>query len=312
MHAVSRVAARFLLSLFPCLLLPLAPLGRAQSLSATWARGTLSLTIPGHAPHAGAGRLVAELLDPAGKVLAESERGADAAAGDIAWTQDLTIPSSLPFDDLVWERVRWRFWYDGDSAPALEQVRSVSTILRCPVMHILGQNAYIAGAQAAVRIVVSDSSSDGGEAKTIDSGSVRVALLVPGSKPRMLYAGRLDRRGTAEADFRFPAGLTGRYDLRFTAETPIGSAETTESVRLEDKVSILLTTEKPLYQPSQTIHVRALALDRASGHAAAGHRLTFEIEDARGNKVFRKPATTDAFGIASAELTLADEVNLGD
>ena len=312
MHAVSRVAARFLLSLFPCLLLPLAPLGRAQSLSATWARGRLSLNIPGHALHAGAGRLAVQLLDPAGKVLAEAERPADAAAGDIAWTQDLTIPSSLPFDDLVWERVRWRFWYDGDSAPALEQVRSVSTILRRPVMHILGQNTYIAGAQAAVRIVVSDSSGDGGsEAKTIDSGSVHVALLVPDSKPRVLYAGRLDRRGTAEADFRFPAGLTGHYDLRFTAQTPIGFAEMTESVRLEDKVSVLLTTEKPLYQPSQTIHMHSLALDRASGHAAAGRRLTFEMEDARGNKVFRKAATTDAFGIASAEFTLADEVNLG-
>ena len=34
-------------------------------------------------------------------------------------------------------------------------------------------------------------------------------------------------------------------------------------MRLEDKVSILLTTEKPIYQPGQTIHVRALALDRA-------------------------------------------------
>jgi len=33
-------------------------------------------------------------------------------------------------------------------------------------------------------------------------------------------------------------------------------------VRLQDKVSILLSTEKPLYQPGQTIHARALALDR--------------------------------------------------
>ncbi|MGC2298314.1 MAG: MG2 domain-containing protein, partial [Acidobacteriaceae bacterium] len=99
--------------------------------------------------------------------------------------------------------------------------------------------------------------------------------------------------------------------LHFIADTPIGSTETTENVRVEEKVSILLTTEKPLYQPSQTIHVRALALDRSDRHAAAGRKLTFEIEDSHGNKVFRKSATTDAFGIASAEFTLADEVNLG-
>jgi uncharacterized protein YfaS (alpha-2-macroglobulin family) len=312
MNANLRVGARLLLSLFAGLwIAALAPLGNAQSISAIWMHGTLALTIPCHAPHAGSGRLVVELLDPGDQVLAEAERRADAPSGDIAWTQDLTVPSSLPFDDLVWERVRWRFWYDGDKAPAIEQVRSISTILRRPMLHILGQNAYLAGAQAAVRLVVSDAGADDGEARAIDSGTVRVELRAPHATPRVLYAGHLDRRGTAEADFRFPAGLTGSYNLRFTAQTPIGSAEATETVQLEDKVSVLLTTEKPIYQPSQTIHVRALALDRASGHAASGRKLTFEIEDARGNKVFRKPATTDAFGIASAEFTLADEVNLG-
>jgi uncharacterized protein YfaS (alpha-2-macroglobulin family) len=87
--------------------------------------------------------------------------------------------------------------------------------------------------------------------------------------------------------------------------------ETTETVQLEDKVSVLLTSEKPIYQPSQTIHLRALALDRADRHAAAGRALTFEVEDPRGNKVFRKSTAADNFGVASAEFTLADEVNLG-
>ena len=59
-------------------------------------------------------------------------------------------------------------------------------------------------------------------------------------------------------------------------------------MRLEDKVSILLTTEKPIYQPGQTIHVRALALDRSNHEAAASRKLTFEVEDSRGNKVFKK------------------------
>ncbi len=40
-------------------------------------------------------------------------------------------------------------------------------------------------------------------------------------------------------------------------------------------------------------------------------KLTFEVEDSRGNKVFKKTTQTDKFGIASAEFGLADEVNLG-
>ena len=114
-----------------------------------------------------------------------------------------------------------------------------------------------------------------------------------------------------EAAFRFPADLTGNSELHFVVDTPIGTTEYTQPIQLEDKASILLTTEKPIYQPGQTIHVRALAMDRAAGHAAADRKLTFEVEDARGNKVFRKGTETDKFGIASAEFTLADEVNLG-
>ena len=84
-----------------------------------------------------------------------------------------------------------------------------------------------------------------------------------------MYSGSLNERGTTRAEFRFPAGLAGTYGLRYIVDTPLGSAEFTRQVRVEEKASILLTTEKPVYQPGQTIHVRALALDRSS-HQATG------------------------------------------
>jgi len=158
-----------------------------------------------------------------------------------------------------------------------------------------------------VRVIVTDSKNE----PITGAGTVRIELVVGEQKPRVLFTGRLNHRGTAEAQFRFPAGLTGSHQLRYVVETPIGSTEFTHGVRLEDKVSILLTTEKPIYQPSQTIHVRALALDRSNHEAAANRKLTFEVEDSRGNKVFKKATETDKFGIASAEFALADEVNLG-
>jgi hypothetical protein len=99
--------------------------------------------------------------------------------------------------------------------------------------------------------------------------------------------------------------------LRYLVDTAIGSTELTQPVRLEDKISILLSAEKPIYQPGQTIHIRALSLDRVTHQAAANRKLTFELEDSRGNKVFKKATQTDKFGIASAEFSLADEVNLG-
>src|ERR1035441_5047651 len=135
--------------------------------------------------------------------------------------------------------------------------------------------------------------------------------MAPADRPRTLFTGQLNRRGTTEAQFRFPAGLAGTFPMRYVVDTPIGSTEYTQQVRLEEKAAIMLTTEKPIYQPGQSIHVRALALDRASHEATAGRKLTLEVEDSRGNKVFKKITQTDKYGVASAEFGLADEVNLG-
>ena len=248
-----------------------------------------------------------EVLDPEDNVLGRAERHVEIAEGQGQWQDEIKLEKPLPVDDLVWHRLRYRFEYDDHKSAGLEGTESISEILRTPVIHILGQQSYLAGGRAAVRVIATDSKNE----VIAGRGSVRIEFLAASQKPRLLFAGRLNQRGTTEAQFRFPAGLVGNYQLRYVVDTPIGSTEFTQAVRLEDKVSILLTTEKPIYQPGQTIHVRALALDRSDHEAASSHALTFELEDSRGNKVFKKATETDAFGIASAEFGLADEVNLG-
>ena len=277
------------------------------SLAATYSRGVLRVTIPYQLPRAGAGRLTVEVLDPEDGVLGRSERNVEATDGTGRWEEEIPLEKRPAVEDLAWHRVRYRFAYSGSQDAALERTESISQILRMPVVHILGQQSYLSGGAAAVRVVVTDSAND----PAAGPGSLRIELAPPGQSARALFTGRLNRRGSAEAQFRFPAGLVGSYPLRYVVDTPIGSAEFTQTVRLEDKVSILVTTEKPIYQPGQTIHVRALALDRANHEAAGGRKLTFEVEDSRGNKVFKKITETDKFGIASAEFGLADEVNLG-
>src|SRR6266545_3697185 len=281
--------------------------GRAPSTVATYSHGVLHLTIAYDAVFAGAGQLAVEVVDPDDNVLGHAEHHIELAEGQGFWQQEVKLDKPLPLNDLVWHRVRYRFEYDDKKTAALEGIESISQILRPPVIHILGQESYLMGGQAAVRVVVTDTKDEaiGGR------GSVRIEFVVTDGKAFTLFSGRLNRHGTTEAQFRFPAGRVGDYKLHYIVDTPIGSAEFTQDVRLEDKVSILLTSEKPIYQPGQTIHVRALALDRSDHEAAGEHKLTFEVEDSRGNKVFKKVTETDQFGIASAEFGLADEVNLG-
>ena len=279
----------------------------AEPAMATYAHGNLSLTIPYHAAEAGSGTLTAEIRDPEDRVLGRSVRRVSITKGDGSWQQAIAPDQPIAYEAIVWQRVHYRFEYSGGKHGAIDGTESVSEILRRPVVRILGQSEYLAGSDAAVRVIVSDAKNS----EVAETGSVRIELLVPDKQARPLFTGKLNGRGTVEAKLRFPANLSGKFDLHYIAETPIGSAEYTQAVELQDKASILLTTEKPIYQPGQTIHVRALALDRADHRASADRPLTFELEDARGNKVFKRVTSTDRFGIASAEFSLADEVNLG-
>jgi A-macroglobulin TED domain/Alpha-2-macroglobulin family/A-macroglobulin receptor binding domain/MG2 domain/Carboxypeptidase regulatory-like domain/Alpha-2-macroglobulin bait region domain len=279
---------------------------QSQQLAATYRQGKLSVTIPYQSPREGSGKLTVEVLDPEDHSLGRVERNVEVRKGSGDFQETIAFTQPVSFDEVLWQRLRYRFEFDDNTLPVIEGIESVSQIISRPVLHVLGDNDYIAGSQAALRVIVSDANSNAAQ-----TGTLRVDLLAADREPRRLFSGSLNRRGTVEANFRFPAGLIGDYQLRFQADTPIGSAEYTLPIKLEDKASILLTTEKPIYQPGQTIHIRALAMDRVAGHAAAARKLTFEVEDARGNKVFRKSTETDKFGIASAEFALAEEVNFG-
>ncbi|MGA2346325.1 MAG: hypothetical protein ABSF93_09985, partial [Candidatus Sulfotelmatobacter sp.] len=216
---------------------------------ATYAHGTLDLTIPYHAAQAGAGKLRVEVVDPEDHVVGSVERTVDAVQGQGHWRERIALAKPLAIDELVWHRVRYRFEYDEGKAAKIEGTDSISDILRMPVVHILGQQSYLTGGEAAVRVIVTDSHDE----IIAGRGAVRVELLIPDQKSQLLFSGQLNRRGTTEAQFRFPAGVVGSYQLRYLVDTAIGSTEFVQPVRLEDKVSILLTTEKPIYQPGQMI-----------------------------------------------------------
>lgn len=275
--------------------------------SATYVHGVLQVDLPFTAPRSGEGKLIVELLDPEDRVISAANTAVHVQAGRGFRPQNLTVPDALPVDDLVWHRLRYRFAYAKEKNAALAGIVSVSKILRRPEVHVLDQRKYMSGGAAAVRLIVTET----GDEKPIESGSVHIEIEQPGQNPLMLYAGALNTRGTTRAEFRFPSGLAGTFSLRYLVDTPLGTADFTQPIRLEEKASILLTTEKPVYQPGQTIHARALALDQPGHQAASRHKLTFEVDDSRGNKVFRGITQTDEYGIASAEFALADEVNLG-
>ena len=215
-----------------------APCAAGEQPTAIYRRGNIELALPYHSANSGPGKLVTEILSPENAVLGQVERATQVALGDGAFHEQIAPQKPMAFDDLLWHRIRYRFQFDDARQPPIEGIETLAQILRRPVVHVLGQKEYIAGSNAAIRVIVFDAAGN-----TPLTGSLRIELNNSKSPARTLFSGSLNRRGTLEAAFRLPQGVTGNYEMKFLVDTPIGSTEYTEPVTLQDTASILLTTE---------------------------------------------------------------------
>ncbi len=75
---------------------------------------------------------------------------------------------------------------------------------------------------------------------------------------------------------------------------------------------MLLSTDKPVYQPGQTIHTRILALNSLALHAADALSVTLTFADPEGNKLLRQEVATSTAGVASLDLPLDSQAMSGD
>lgn len=75
---------------------------------------------------------------------------------------------------------------------------------------------------------------------------------------------------------------------------------------------ILLTTDKPLYQPGQSVHIRILALDRFTRSPLKQTPVVLEGFDGASNRIYKVELTTDDFGVASGTMQIGSLVTLGN
>jgi len=172
--------------------------------------------------------------------------------------------------------------------------------------HLIGSNEFLAGSTPTMRLVALNHATG----RPIGDAPVSFAIS-DGKKKVVLFRGYTDDMGTIDATFRIPDDLTGEQTLLVQVHSSLGDDVIENSITIKKSHKILLTTDKPLYQPGQTIHIRSLSLSAATLKAAGDEDVIIEVQDAKGNKVFKRVTTTDKFGIAAADFVLADEVNAG-
>jgi hypothetical protein len=174
-------------------------------------------------------------------------------------------------------------------------------------MIVLGQTSLSADSFAALRVLVRDHA----KLTPIRGAQVRLAIKGQGVSQE-LGVFRTGRDGSLSDAVYIPSVSSGKYDLIIESRSEVGRDQIVRSIEIKRACRVYLTTDKPVYQPGQIIHMRALVLNAMSLKPFENQLVLFEITDAKRNKVFKANLTTSKYGIASHDLPLANEVNLGD
>ncbi len=138
--------------------------------------------------------------------------------------------------------------------------------------------------------------------ESLVSGNVEVALLEEGVEILSIEKS-ITGKGTIELEI--PDIEDGDYEILVKG----AGFEDKATVKVEKGFLTFLETDKPIYKPGQTIYIRLFTLNDEL--KPIKELVTIEVLDAKGIKIFRSQVNTDDYGMASLELPLSDEPNLG-
>jgi 5-hydroxyisourate hydrolase-like protein (transthyretin family) len=173
---------------------------------------------------------------------------------------------------------------------------------------VVGRTRFAPDSDASVRVVVQDF----GAGEPIVGAQVKVSLKPATGRAIPLFEGQTDETGSLPVSFHVPADAPEEAQIVVETSSDVGRDKVEQPVTIEREYRLLLTSDKPLYQPGQVIHMRALALGTFDLTPARGATVNFLVEDPKGNKVFRQRVTAADFGVAAADFQLADLVNQGN
>jgi hypothetical protein len=124
--------------------------------------------------------------------------------------------------------------------------------------------------------------------------------------------GVTDATGSARLDFLLPANIKGREaTLTVTGTKGILTRTAEQDINLTQAKVILLDTDKPIYQPGQTVHLRALTFD-SQRKAVPDSEVDVTIEDEDNITLLHQRLKTDRFGGAHVDWDIPANLKLGN
>ncbi|HYW73770.1 MAG TPA: MG2 domain-containing protein, partial [Pyrinomonadaceae bacterium] len=283
----------------------------------------VAIVVENSLPAATGQHLRVELLDPRDRVTAHAERDESIQRGS------QTLHFLLPFDSsklneterraFLWYRLHYQLTAPGGAVTA-DGILSLSETtpdlfdLRVAAAELVHEAMrYRARVQAVHPVTKKPAEGVRLDAvltlETDDSGNgVKIAA-----------AGVTDAKGYATLFFdipqRFPEfpheSQPAGGSLKVTGQRNGVTAEVEHDVLVDQFARMLLTTDKPLYQPGQGLHMRTMVFSPTK-HALANQDVMFRIEDPENMTVFRETVKSSRFGIATVDWPIPENARLGD
>ena len=211
---------------------------------------------------------------------------------------------------LVWYRLRYQFTTDASSGvgPAKGVVQVGRVLHDTFELRMTGSSHAVPGAKYPVRVRVDDPKNG----RPIAGVPVEVQLDIDGDDAAVKRKVVTNSAGYATATFNLPSTVDDT-DVRVYATATRGpyKEETEIYFKFPQGNRVTLSTDKPLYQPGQTAHMRVTVFG-PNKHALADTPVKLTIEDEEGEEQFHQTVTTSRFGIASADWNIPQKLRLGD
>ncbi|HKN76847.1 MAG TPA: MG2 domain-containing protein [Candidatus Acidoferrum sp.] len=258
-----------------------------------------------------------ELVAPSGQVRGRSEQDASLSPGVTKLKASLPLASALidkvDRQKLLWYRLRYTITAN---APANSMSAPLTGILSVGEatpgifeLHVAAPEFVRESGHYTIRVRAIHPVSGRPVADVAVQASLD--LDTDDRKPLQTKPAATDRRGFATLPFTLPQRIeTDEVDIKVTGKLANYSTEADDNFRVVHFSNVSVSTDKPIYQPGQALHMRLMAFD-SNKKAIAGEPVTLKLLDPDQTLVYRAQAQTSTFGIASADWQIPDNLRLG-
>ena len=260
-------------------------------------------------------RIKIELLNSEGTTVVVVQRDHQLSVG----RNELTIPIGSwvgkPGDaeDLLWYRLRYQV-----TPAAASQFDKVSSVLSLSqitpdifALNVASSQTAHEGAPYRLRVSTAHPLTK----KAVAGVTIEAEMNFDGyDRPDIVLkrSAVSDVTGFATLEFQIPAAVEDTDpELKVTGRRGILNETAETEINVDRQTLIMVSTDKPLYQPGQILHTRVLMFD-SSRHALANETATITVADPESSTVYREEVTSTRFGVANVDWQIPDNARLGD